>query len=518
MNSRWRPLAALWGALALKGALLAGRAVPFNSDEAIVALMARHILRGERPWFFYGQAYMGSLDAYLIAGAFRLGGERVLMVRFVQAALFALFLATGYRVALRFSGSPRVALLALLLLAFPPVLLTLYTTATLGGYGEALLLGNLLLWWGHRLGREDARRRALWLAWGLVGGLGFWAFGLVLVYLVPVGLWLLTRRPRPGDLSLAALGFLVGSGPWWLGNLGRFEAGVAELLGVAVSSTATAGGFLGNVAMRTFNFIVLGLPVLFGLRFPWSVAGPPLWMAAPVLVVYLGALAWGGRRWREYPLLWGVWAALFLGFVLTPFGGDPSGRYFLPLYLPLTVFAAGVLSGLPRRWGGGLLAAILLFNLTGVTLAARANPPGLTTQFEAITQVDHRYDAALMDFLRAHDGRRGYGNYWVAYPIAFLSREEIILIPRLPYKADLRYTLRDDRYAPYDEMVAASPAVVYVTTNNPLLDRSLRVRLREAGVSCSEAQIGDYHVFYDLSRRVTPEELTGCAVLRDGCW
>ncbi len=34
--------------------------VPFNSDEAMVALMARHILQGERPFFFlwpgiYGQ-------------------------------------------------------------------------------------------------------------------------------------------------------------------------------------------------------------------------------------------------------------------------------------------------------------------------------------------------------------------------------------------------------------------------------------------------------------------------------
>jgi hypothetical protein len=37
--------------------------LPFNSDEAIVGLMARHMLQGERPLFFYGQAYLGSLDA-----------------------------------------------------------------------------------------------------------------------------------------------------------------------------------------------------------------------------------------------------------------------------------------------------------------------------------------------------------------------------------------------------------------------------------------------------------------------
>ena len=155
-----------------------------------------------------------------------------------------------------------------------------------------------------------------------------------------------------------------------------------------------------------------------------------------------------------------------------------------------------------------LLGAVLAFNLVGTAQAAFTNPPGITTQFEAITQVDHRYDAALIRFLRAHGGTRGYANYWVTYPIAFLSGEEIILVPRLPYKADLRYTSRDDRYAPYDELVEASPTVVYVTTNHPTLDGLLREQFTVLGVEFHEAQIGDYHVFYDLSRKVTPDELT----------
>ena len=63
----WPLIAILTGSIALKVVLLALDAAPFNADEAVVALMARHILQGERPWFFYGQAYMGSLDAYLVA-------------------------------------------------------------------------------------------------------------------------------------------------------------------------------------------------------------------------------------------------------------------------------------------------------------------------------------------------------------------------------------------------------------------------------------------------------------------
>ena len=50
----WRLAVVLAGAIALKAVLLALDIVPFNADEAVVALMARHILQGERPWFFYG--------------------------------------------------------------------------------------------------------------------------------------------------------------------------------------------------------------------------------------------------------------------------------------------------------------------------------------------------------------------------------------------------------------------------------------------------------------------------------
>ena len=532
----WLLIVALVGAIALRAVLLAVDAVPFNADEAVVALMARHILQGERPLFFYGQAYMGSLDAYLVAAAFQMVGERVLAIRVIQVILFAAVLATSYPIVARFTCARRPAVMVALLLAFPPVLLTLYTTASLGGYGEAMLAGNLVLWWGHRLGTEDTRHRGLWLAWGLAAGLGFWAMGLVLVYLVPVTLWLLWRlraRSWRGYL-VAVLGFAVGSLPWWLGNLGHVDTGVAELFGTAIRSTATSGSFLGNVGIRTFSFFILGLPALLGLRFPWGVEGPPLWLAVPVLALYLGAVVFAARRPLPHPsftrspstpsstarspqqassarpLLWGMCVTLFLGFVLTPFGGDPSGRYFLPLYLPLFIFTAELLTALQQhvgRWAWVLLGVILAFNLAGTIQAAVANPPGITTQFEAITRVDHRYDTELMDFLRTHGGTRGYANYWVAYPIAFLSQEDIVLVPRLPYKADLRYTSRDDRYAPYGEWVEASSTAVYVTTNHPVLDGLLQEQFAALGVSYREVQIGSYHVFYDLSRKVTPADL-----------
>ena len=75
-------------AAAFKLMLLAMNAVPFNGDEGVVALMARHILQGERPIFFYGQVYLGSIDAWLVALSFSIFGQSVLAIRLAQLALF----------------------------------------------------------------------------------------------------------------------------------------------------------------------------------------------------------------------------------------------------------------------------------------------------------------------------------------------------------------------------------------------------------------------------------------------
>ena len=505
------------GAVILKAVLLAADVIPFNADEAVVALMARHILEGERPWFFYGQAYMGSLDAYLIAGAFALLGESVLAVRLVQVVLFALTVFTWAIVAYRFTGDRKTALVATLLLAFPSVLITLYTTVTLGGYGEALLIGNLLLWWGHRLGTEDESRLWLWALWGIAGGIGFWTLGISLVYLVPMALWLLWRLRAKAwkGYIVAIVAFALGSSPWWLGNRGKIVVGIGELLGFAILSTSTAETFPGNVQLRLFNLLLFGLTGLMGLRYPWRALPAMPILAIPTLAVYLGILGYNvikclGGRHHINAVVWGIWATLLTGFLLTPFGGDPSGRYFLPLSITLTLFTAQAWSALKERighWSWLIIGLILVFNIASTANAAWHSPPGITTQLGPITQIDHRYDDDLIAFLTDINQQYGYTNYWVTYPIAFHSNEEVILLPRLSYKSNLEYTSRDDRYTPYGERVEDSQRVVYVTTNHRALDRRIRSELQRHGVTFEERQIGSYHVFHDLSQKITPDQL-----------
>jgi hypothetical protein len=56
-------------------------------------------------------------------------------------------------------------------------------------------------------------------------------------------------------------------------------------------------------------------------------------------------------------------------------------------------------------------------------------------------------------------------------------------------------------------MVAQSQRVAYITTRNPRLDEHLRDGFIRLGVTWEEKQIGDYHIYYRLSRAVRPGEI-----------
>ncbi len=538
LKFRPSPVLVLVGILAVaagwKAWLLALGAVPFNADEAVVALMARHILQGERPIFFYGQAYMGSLDAFLVAGGFWLFGQQVWVIRLVQALLYVGLIITTIGLGKEACGSWKVGFLAGGLLAIPTVNMTLYTTASLGGYGEALLLGNLILYGALRIANSNRdaegtpHARTSWLAWpvwGFLSGLGLWANGLTLVYSLPAAVMLLVvlvQRARCGEwraavgrMVTAVVGFLAGSLPWWLFALSQgWQSLFGELLGGNVA--VEQGSWLARSLSHLLSFVLLGGSVTFGLRPPWEVR----WLGLPLLPLVI--IAWiaiislalarlrpgqgqRGGRW----LLLGVALTLSGGFIFTSFGVDPSGRYFLPLAVPLALAAGDAILRIPAkpRWQAALFGLLLVYQGWGTLDSALRNPPGITTQFSEITQVDMRYQDELIQFLRARGETRGYSNYWVAYPTAFLSNEELIFVPRLAYHADLRYTPRDDRYPPYDAQVAASPRIAYITTRNPVLDKKLTVGLAALGATWQEQFIGDYHVYYALSRAVQPEEL-----------
>ena len=196
-----------------------------NSDEGTMGLMAIHIARaGERPIFFYGQNYMGALEAYIAAALFKVFGDSLFALRLAIILLFGLFLVSLYVLA-RLLYSKPIALLTVAVLSFGSDDLVRREMKADGGYMETLLFGTLLLVLSVLLARGYMRpptilarlwRLAGYAAWGLVAGLGLWSDLLILPFIVVAGgllVWFCWRDILSLFPFALLFGFFIGAFP-----------------------------------------------------------------------------------------------------------------------------------------------------------------------------------------------------------------------------------------------------------------------------------------------------------------
>jgi len=501
---------------------------PFNSDEAIVGLMGKHIIDGERPLFFYGQSYMGSLDAYFVALSFLIFGEKVIAIRIVQIALFFLTIVNLYFYVIIAFQNRKAAFFSAILLIFSPINLILYTTVSLGGYGEALLIGSSVLMISALLCRNaefqavDSKVFVLLLSAGFITGLGLWVNPISLTLSIPAVLGTIVRliltRVQPKNLLKIILsvlvGFLIGSFLWWYTFVVHKDIRfLTELFGSAVS--VEKGNYFTIMLQHLATFYLFAPTVILGFRPPWDTVLIGKYFIPIVLIFWILILALFLNKRKTFTfsirisffILFGILLLVFTGYVFTSFGTDPSGRYFLPFFIALAVAVGFLLEEFPKKKIIYLLfLCVVSYNIYGVISLAKVFPY-LTTQFYAPAQVDHGYMDELINFLKMNNETVGFSNYWVSYPLAFQTDEEIIAVPLLPYHLDLTFTIRDLRIPDYLEAIKGKERYFYITTNNKKLDDILITRFSTRFIKYEYKEIGDYHVFYNLSKPIYPQDL-----------
>ena len=147
-----------------------------DGDEAMVGIQAQHILRGELPVYFISQAYMGSLEAYLMALLFAIAGSSVWTLRAEPVLLSLLLVWLTWKLAAILADAAklppyakrRFMIIATLLAALPPLYDAIIELRTLGGYIETFVLMLFLLISAFRLTqrwREGGSLRELALRW-----------------------------------------------------------------------------------------------------------------------------------------------------------------------------------------------------------------------------------------------------------------------------------------------------------------------------------------------------------------
>lgn len=434
-------------ALALASALVVARSIVwiffeqshFDSDQAIVGLMAKHLAEGRAfPLFFYGQHYMLAVEAWLAAPVFRVTGASIAALKF---PLLCLNLATCtlllWVLVRKMSLAPFEALLISIFFIVPPPLVSARLVEAQGSNIEPFLY-VLVLW----------LLRTRPMAFGLFAGFAFLhrefaAYAIAAIVLIDMLTRRVFTRERLREYAMAW-------GMFALVNVGVSLLKIkADLLGPTTAGTLNLGGL--DAQVSSWGGFVCWTPSELGFNLRWlrqenlgmmfnyrpDLLGPDDWTPTPAghswLAYALGvmiavALVAAARRARHIGSNWQFGVYLIVVAVEAAFFYAVLGcrvrdltliRYtLLTLYFPIGLLVL-FLSAKPPAWSRVIVLGIVVL-WGGCSLADNGRflaaylhrPPGSPAR-------------DLVTYLESQGVRYGRGTYWIAYQLDFLSQERL---------------------------------------------------------------------------------------------
>jgi dolichyl-phosphate-mannose-protein mannosyltransferase len=429
-----------------------------DSDEAVVGLMARHVLAGQFSTFYWGSGYGGTIESVLTAPILRVFGTSWLGLRIVPILLSAVAALVVWRIGRRLYGEPGAATAGALLWVWPPFLVAHLTQQQSGFYASGLLLGAVLILLALRAVEAPTRGRVA--VFGFLTGVALWDDVQLLAIVVPLVAWLVwQRRAVLAHAWLAVALAVLGASLWITWNVehhfGSFSAHIA-----ASSS----------YAHRLRVFVSPLLPMLLGLRNPLSQA--PLLPTALTDLVYLALLvlfAYGFYRSyrRDVSVLYAVAVTFPFVYALsraTLLTEEP--RYLLqlsPVIALLVGHAVSAAKNYARAASVAVVAtalAISVVSLAKMNTWRKANPREPAVAPRNIEPVLKLLDRTGVDRL--------YAQYWVAYRIDFETNEHIIAaeskLTTLRFSGDRPIPTANPviRWKPYQTEVDAAPRAGFV--------------------------------------------------------
>ena len=437
-------------ALILLGALLIRLPILFTSqrclrsDEAVVGMMAKHIVTlGERPVYLYGQPYGGghAIVAYMAAPLFRVFGTSALLLTSVTMFFSVANAALFYFLVKRHYGRGPALLSALFLAVSPPVT---YTSFLVNGATETIFLCLIAL---HLFYAIHFDKRAEWwrvFLLGLLCGAAFWSMDFAIAYpLLFAAAWLIWDRGflKRWRVPLLGSGFAVGCAPVIVYDLLHQGAHFRRML--------YSGGASQNLIVRFCSaFVAVWTHDLPGLFHPMIDDFPEAipWTSWLQYAAFVAALIWALESARRMtrgrgagatdaadptrPLRLQLLPVLYVAIYIAMYcaGGwsaeiRASPRYFVPLYPFAALLMAQLVCAVRRlRQVGPVLSCWLAAVLVVV---------GAGESAQLIGAAEHREHRILT---RAENVR------WVARRL----KERGIRRVRTPYEIQWRLIFESD--------------------------------------------------------------------------
>ncbi|MDQ3914488.1 MAG: glycosyltransferase family 39 protein [Actinomycetota bacterium] len=459
-----------------------------DADEAVVGLMARHILDGEFPMFYWGQTHGGPHEPLLTAAFFRVFGSSTLILKVVAMLLAASACVLIWRVGKRTVGEPAATVAGLLFWVWPAAFVW-WSVKSRGFYHAGLVIGLAILLLVLRLDERDSPLDMA--ALGTLVASGFWASPQTVLISAPALAWLAARVLWKRRSSLlvhvpsAVCGALLGAFPWWVHNIQN------DWVALKASPASFAMPAYGN---HLRGFFVEGLPGALGLK----LADGSRWMAGffgrAWYVVLLALFLWAlvKLRGRSWLLLLLALAYPFL-LALSPFSwflAHPRYLYFLAPVLALLI-ARGLVA---LRWTGAVAGLVAAMVLTTSALATM-NRDGVFYPSAEGVLIPEELDP-VFDYMLARGIDHVWADYWLAYVIGFESDERIVATP---YRGAIRNVAAE-------AAVRSVPDPAYMFLRGSATEPVFEREISALDVDYERHDVGGF-VIYALPANVPPEAI-----------
>ncbi len=452
-----------------------------TSDDAIPALMGKHIAEGKvPPVCFYGQLYLGSLSSHFFALVFKIFGYSMLALKSATLLIFLGFMVVQFLLLKEvFSFYFALAITFFYSLPFPQLV-----TAGLdntSAYPLVLLLGAAILYLAHLISFNG--REKLVPALGFLAGLAFWTHQLTAAFILTGFLILLFKKRIRIKSWIVLLYFAL------LGFLPQLLAEVFNRF--PLFSFLTSGK-----SAISWEKIKLSLSYMVSLLSESSHPARYLFLVlALVGFLFLIIKSIKIKSFLPETAFSLLFLVFYLFYIISYFSARPVVRYLYPLYVCLPALMLTVFLPLRSKWRNFLLPGLVVALFLGFNLR------GSLSQAERTADRDSRIrrTAAAMEKTGC---RYWLADYWTAYLFTAVSAERLIVdsysINRYPAyslaywnEADADayiFLFRDDRM----EKAYHSNFTRWLET------LSLRFKKREVG-AC--------RLFYDLKPRLHPRAL-----------
>ncbi len=471
----------LSGALALFGAVLLTSQKYADGDEAVVGIMAKHILtKGERPLFFYGQVYGGggAIEAYLTTIPFAIFGVSTIALKSVALCFWLVTIALCYLFCLRYYNY-LTAIFSSIVLITATALIEWHLKMR-GGYAATPMFFMIILMCFSHLVDKGYQRGWQFLLLGLFCGAAYYNLELIFPFLFTLLLFSLFWRQlfwKWKPALLTAAGFVIGASPLFLYNFTHNFINFRYVFGRGAAPDGSSN-FLSNL----YHLITVYLPRFFvGSNIGDYIDNPPILAYLEYAIYFALFIYLGTKIWPQAIKLAGSFLSsasvkrngsaadietlLVAYLIICPIIFSVSGnignaetglRYLLPLYPALAMVAARAVH---RLW----MEQNRIFNVAGSVILIALVVCGSINHLAYIGKswvyddvfiegqgVVHRQTSGesiskMIDFLNKRQISRVWSTYFVQWRLLFESNEKIVASSyRLMPGADtLRYPLYD---------------------------------------------------------------------------